>query len=139
MLSTAIINLRPNAEFATKDGKIIWMDKKQKEPTEEEINSEILRLEKEFAINSRKEELNKERDKKLSGFVIDNIFVNESIVKTMAVTYSITEDGEFVDWIDVDNNKIQLSKQQLATIIKSATNTIKAIYFEYRSLKDVSE
>ncbi len=40
----AIISLKPGAEFNLEGDKIIWLDKKQTEPTTSEIDAEIARL-----------------------------------------------------------------------------------------------
>jgi hypothetical protein len=40
----AIMSLKPNAQFHWQDDKITWVDKKQTEPTESEIKTEIARL-----------------------------------------------------------------------------------------------
>ena len=38
------MSLKPNAQFHWQDDKITWVDKKQTEPTESEIKTEIARL-----------------------------------------------------------------------------------------------
>lgn len=43
----AIQSLRPGAELFWQDGTVVWLDKKQTQPTEEEIQAEIARLEAE--------------------------------------------------------------------------------------------
>tara|TARA_Y100001963_G_scaffold158733_1_gene259462 strand:+ start:1067 stop:1354 length:288 start_codon:yes stop_codon:yes gene_type:complete len=40
----ALLSLKPGAEWTMKDGVLIWLDSKQTEPTESEINAEIARL-----------------------------------------------------------------------------------------------
>ena len=47
-LSEALLSLRPGAEFYVKDSKLTWLDSKQTEPTQEEIDAEIVRLKKEW-------------------------------------------------------------------------------------------
>ena len=42
----AIQNLRPGAEFSVHDGVIAWADKSQTQPTEDEINAEIVKVNK---------------------------------------------------------------------------------------------
>ena len=40
----ALLSLKPGAEWTMKDGVLKWLDSKQTEPTESEINAEIARL-----------------------------------------------------------------------------------------------
>jgi len=82
------------------------------------------------------EELNNKRKKELQGFVIDNIFFTENILKTMAVKYSISSDDELINWIWADNKIIQLTKAELWELIKKGSDRIQEIYFKYRKLKD---
>tara|TARA_R100000781_G_scaffold201_3_gene256 strand:+ start:490 stop:795 length:306 start_codon:yes stop_codon:yes gene_type:complete len=42
----AILSLRPGAEFSTHDDVIVWADKSQTQPTEDEINAEIVNINK---------------------------------------------------------------------------------------------
>ena len=49
----ALTSLKPNARWTLIDNKLIWADTEQSEPSEEEIQAEIVRLE--YARN-RKEE-----------------------------------------------------------------------------------
>tara|TARA_S200002703_G_scaffold110570_1_gene96197 strand:+ start:2090 stop:2398 length:309 start_codon:yes stop_codon:yes gene_type:complete len=44
----AVQSLRPKAEFIWKNGDIIWLDKNQTQPTEEEIQAEIVRLQADY-------------------------------------------------------------------------------------------
>ena len=47
----AILSLRPNSEFAVRDGVVEWLDTNQTQPTEEEIQAEITRLQAEYDAN----------------------------------------------------------------------------------------
>ena len=47
-ISEALLSLRPNAQFYLKGSKLTWLDSKQTEPTQEEIDVEIERLKKEW-------------------------------------------------------------------------------------------
>ena len=47
-LSQALQNLRPNAEFYLKGSTLTWLDTKQTEPTQSEIDAEMKRMETEF-------------------------------------------------------------------------------------------
>lgn len=47
----AILSLRPGSEFVIHDGVLEWHDTKQTQPTEEEINAEITRLQAEYDAN----------------------------------------------------------------------------------------
>ncbi len=85
-----------------------------------------------FAID----ELNQQRDKELKGFVIDNIFMNEDIIKTMAVAYNIAADNETIEWIDINNKVVKFTKADFGALIKQGSNKVKEIYFKYRNLKD---
>ena len=44
----ALVSLRPNAEWSMSDDKITWLDSIQTQPTEEEIQTEIDRLQAEY-------------------------------------------------------------------------------------------
>ena len=44
----AILSLRPGSEFVIHDGVLQWHDTKQTQPTEEEIQAEIVRLQAEY-------------------------------------------------------------------------------------------
>ena len=50
-LMTAIQSLRPNAQLVTRGDEIEWMDDTQTQPTDAEIDAEIIRLEKEYSNN----------------------------------------------------------------------------------------
>ena len=45
----AIKNLRPGAEWVDRAGTLEWLDKSQTQPTEDEINAEIVNVNKEWA------------------------------------------------------------------------------------------
>jgi hypothetical protein len=45
---TAILSLRPNAEFHLAGDTLTWQDTQQTQPTEEEINTELTRLQAEY-------------------------------------------------------------------------------------------
>ena len=47
----AILSLRPGSEFVIHDGVLKWHDKKQTQPTEEEIQAELTRLQAEYDAN----------------------------------------------------------------------------------------
>ena len=47
----ALINLCPGAEWVIKNGELEWLDTEQTQPTEEEIQAEIARLEAEYEAN----------------------------------------------------------------------------------------
>ena len=44
----ALMNLRPGAQFHLKGEKLTWVDTEQSKPTEDEIRTEMDRLEKEW-------------------------------------------------------------------------------------------
>ena len=46
--SDAILSLRPNAEFVVRGETVEWYDTNQTQPTEEEIQAEITRLQAEY-------------------------------------------------------------------------------------------
>jgi len=46
--SDAILSLRPNAEFVVRGETVEWHDTNQTQPTEEEIQAEITRLQAEY-------------------------------------------------------------------------------------------
>ena len=47
----ALLSLKPEAEWVLKNGVLTWLDSKQTEPTESEINTEIARLDTEYTNN----------------------------------------------------------------------------------------
>jgi FKBP-type peptidyl-prolyl cis-trans isomerase (trigger factor) len=49
--SDAILSLRPNAEFVVRGETVEWHDTNQTQPTEEEIQAEITRLQAEYDAN----------------------------------------------------------------------------------------
>lgn len=92
---------------------------------------------KQGLIATKITDLNISRDKELvEGFVIDGIFLNEEIIKTMAVAYTITPSGQTIDWIDVNNNPVKLTKEKMQRLIAQGSQKVKEIYFKYRQLKD---
>jgi hypothetical protein len=82
-------------------------------------------------------ELNRQRDDELRGFVIDNIYMNEELIKTMAVKYNVTLDDEVVKWIDVNNAIVEYTKADFGSLIKQGVGKVETIYFRFRELKDV--
>ena len=46
--SDALLSLRPNSEFVIRGGTIEWLDTEQTQPTESEIQAEIVRLQAEY-------------------------------------------------------------------------------------------
>jgi hypothetical protein len=82
-------------------------------------------------------ELNRQRDDELRGFVIDNIYMNEELIKTMAVKYNVTLDDEVVKWIDVNNAIVEYTKADFGSLIKQGVEKVETIYFRFRELKDV--
>lgn len=93
-------------------------------------------LPEEVLKDLKKRELNLARDKELQGFEIDNIFINEEIIKTMAVQFNIADDTEIIQWIDEDNQTVEFSKADFGGLIKKGVQKVKEIYFKYRNLKD---
>jgi DNA-binding transcriptional regulator WhiA len=49
--SEAVMSLRPQAQFVLRGDELEWLDEKQTEPTKEEIDAEVLRLENEWTAN----------------------------------------------------------------------------------------
>ena len=47
----AILSLRPNAEWVLRGDELEWLDKKQTQPTNSEIQAEITRLQAEYDAN----------------------------------------------------------------------------------------
>ena len=45
---TTILSLRPNAKFSMTDGVVEWYDTEQTEPTQSEIDAEVIRLQAEY-------------------------------------------------------------------------------------------
>ena len=81
--------------------------------------------------------LNQKRDEELkTGVVVSDVFMNEDIIKTMAVQHNIATDDEVIEWIDTNNQFVTFNKVDFGVLIKQGSNTIKEIYFKYRKLKD---
>ena len=49
--SQALLSLCPGAEWIIDDQELIWLDKNQSKPTEEEIQQELQRLQVEYEYN----------------------------------------------------------------------------------------
>ena len=49
--SDAILSLRPKAEFTIRNDDLIWLDTNQAQPTEDEIQTELTRLQAEYDAN----------------------------------------------------------------------------------------
>ena len=102
----------------------------------EELHPTI-KLSNESRVFVERHKLSIERDNELKGFVIDNIFMSEDILKTMAVQYNIAEANEVIEWIDVNNQTVTFSKTDFGILIKAGSQKVKEIYFKYRALKDI--
>ena len=50
-IGDALMSLTPSASFTIRDGVLEWLDTKQTEPTQEEIDAEIARLQAEYDAN----------------------------------------------------------------------------------------
>jgi hypothetical protein len=50
-IATALISLRPNADWGVSDDVIEWLDTEQTRPTDAEITTEITRLQSEYDAN----------------------------------------------------------------------------------------
>ena len=105
--------------------------KKQKE-----IKNKWTKLEAQAKKDSLKQELNKKRNDELKSFVINDIFMNEEQIKTMAVVYNITDSSESIEWINISNQVVSFTKADFGALIKQGSQKIKEIYFRYRKLKD---
>lgn len=95
-------------------------------------HEEILRRDK----KAKKIELDSKRDNELKGFVISNVFMNENIIRTMAVQHNIATDDEVIEWIDINNQTVTFNKVDFGALIISGSQKVKEIYFKYRALKD---
>ena len=49
MIEKALLSLRPNAKWILRDDTIEWLDTEQTQPTDEEIQTEITRLQNDYA------------------------------------------------------------------------------------------
>jgi len=95
-------------------------------------SSEISTIKNRSALD----DLNERRKEELELFFIDNVALNEDIIKTMAVAYVVASDADTIDWIAVDNSLVSYSKDEFGLLIREASNNVKKIYFKYRVLKD---
>ncbi len=99
-------------------------------------DSEILAIK----INYKKDVLNAERNKELeTGVIVSDVFMNEDIIKTMAVQHNIVTDDEVIEWIDINNQTVTFSKVDFGALIKAGSQKVKEIYFKYRALKNELE
>lgn len=80
--------------------------------------------------------LNNNRDEELKFFVIQNIAMNESLLKTMFTQYSFATDSDTLVWIDINNNQVDFTKDEFGLLIQSGMLKVKDIYFSYRQQKD---
>lgn len=48
IIGDALVSLRPNAEWILRDDELEWLDTEQTQPTQEEIDAEIIRLQAEY-------------------------------------------------------------------------------------------
>lgn len=90
-------------------------------------------------LDIRKEKkriLDIDRDKELEGFVIDDIYANENIIKMMAVKFNVAQEKEQINWIDINNQTKTFTKEEFGLLIKTCAEKIEQIYFKYRKLKD---
>jgi len=102
----------------------------------QKVEAELVVMESEFNMSKKIKKLNDDRYKELNSFTLNDILMNENLVKTMAVRYSVLEDDDVINWINIHNQKVQFTKVELGMAIKNATLEIEKIYFKYRSLKD---
>lgn len=93
-----------------------------------------------FSNNENKEveieSLNIKRTQELNKIVIDDIAMNEDVIKTMAVQFNIADDTETIQWIDINNQVVEFNKVDFGALIKQGSMKVKEIYFKYRTLKD---
>jgi len=91
-------------------------------------------------ILGKKFDLNQARTKELkAGLVVSDVFMNEDIIKTMAVQHNIATDDEVIEWIDINNQTVTFSKVDFGALIKAGSQKVKEIYFKYRALKNELE
>jgi hypothetical protein len=55
----AILSLKPNAEFVVRGETIEWLDKKQTQPTNSQIDAEVKRLQAEYDAKAQLDDLYK--------------------------------------------------------------------------------
>jgi len=115
---------------------IVLKDSSVTLPSKEEFEARYQSFKSQAKIDEALDALNMKRDKELQGFVIDNIFINEDIIKTMAVQFNIADDTEMIQWIDINNQVVEFGKADFGALIKQGSMKIKEIYFKYRQLKD---
>ena len=63
MIMEAILELRPDATFKIVEGTIIWLDTEQTQPTDEEIQAELTRLQAEYEAQAYARNRKAEYDK----------------------------------------------------------------------------
>jgi hypothetical protein len=133
MTRKEILEKNPELEQMEKDGSIdIGL-------IEQISDEEYEKMAKKSFIEFTKNNLNIQRDQELKGFIFDNIFLNKEIIKDMAVKFTTMADAEIAKWIDINNQKVELTKAELGVLVKKGTQTVEDIYFKYRALKDKLE
>jgi hypothetical protein len=133
MTRKEILEKNPELEQMEKDGSIdIGL-------IEQISDEEYEEMAKKSFIEFTKNNLNIQRDQELKGFIFDNIFLNKEIIKDMAVKFTTMADDEIAKWIDINNQKVELTKAELGILVKKGTQTVEDIYFKYRALKDKLE
>ena len=91
-------------------------------------------------LDNKKRLFDFSRDEELkTGVVISDVFMNEDIIKTMAVQHNIATDDEVIEWIDINNQTVTFSKVDFGALIKAGSQKVKEIYFKYRALKNELE
>lgn len=108
--------------FILKDGKIVVDNSTSTDGIDVEYATTLLN-------QKRAEELK-------TGVVASDVFMNEDIIKTMAVQHNIAKTDEVIEWIDVNNQTVTFSKADFGALIKQGSQKVKEIYFKYRALKD---
>ena len=73
MISKALKELRPNAKWVLRDGKLEWLDDVQTEPTQAEIDIKIAELELLEQANSINKSIQNHLDTKAQEFRYDNM------------------------------------------------------------------
>jgi len=94
-----------------------------------EMNPEVRSLINSYTLNTK-------RDKELKTLIINNISCTESNLFKMAVKHSVLPESGTVNWIDIDNNTVEMSKDELGQLIGMGAGAVEEIYLRYRQLKD---
>ena len=138
----ALSNLKPNAKWAVKDAEIQWLDKKQTQPTDKEIQSEIKRLKSIKSKENKRIKAKQLKNKKLNNntYTLSDGSVYQVRPQDFLNFQTAIQSNQDTDWILADNSVRLTTVDELKEILENGIKQVKAIYQEYiDTLKSIEE